>query len=165
MEETKVSTETKSSNKVYEVGFHIIPSVPQEKLGEEFSSIKENLDKNGAVVISEEMPKYKNLTYEMRKDFGGKYEKYNQAYFGWVKFEAGSEGVLAIDKYFKTSPVILRHLLVKTVRENTMTAPKAPSYRRGEASKGEVVAEEAKVEKKEVSETELDKAIDAVIAE
>jgi hypothetical protein len=72
---------------------------------------------------------------------------------------------LAIDKYFKTSPVILRHLLVKTVRENTMTAPKAPSYRRGEASKGEVVAEEAKVEKKEVSETELDKAIDAVIAE
>lgn len=161
MEETKVSTETKSSNKIYEVGFHIIPSVPQDKLGEEFSTIKGNLEKNGAIVISEEVPKFKNLSYEMRKDFGGKYEKYNQAYFGWIKFEIG-EGVLEIDKFFKTSPVILRYLLIKTVRENTMTSPKAPSYRRAEtAPSGEVVKEE----KKEVSETELDKAIDAVIAE
>jgi hypothetical protein len=46
-----------------------------------------------------------------------------------------------------------------------MTAPKAPSYRRTESPKGEVPTEDTKVEKKEVSETELDKAIDAVIAE
>jgi hypothetical protein len=80
------------------------------------------------------------------------------------KIEASASGVLEIEKFFKISPVVLRYLLIKTVRENTMTAPKAPSYRKSEVPVAGA-PEGVKEEKKEVSETELDKAIDAVIAE
>ena len=107
----------------------------------------------------------KPLAYEMRKETTGKYQRYNTAYFGWVKFEVLPEGSLKIGEAFKTNPSILRHLLIKTVRENTMTVPMIPFYRRPEAPKVEGKKDEKPVPKAEVSEVELDKAIDAAIAE
>ncbi len=105
----------------------------------------------------------------MRKDVGGKYQKYTSAYFGWVKFEAGPEAVRIIDEAFKKHLSIIRHLLIKTARENTMTVPKIPFYRRAPTSGGAPKVEENKEVKPEgkpaVSEAELDKAIDAAIAE
>ena len=141
---------------------------PGDKLGTEFSSLKEVIEKNGASAISEEMPKMRALTYEMRKESAGKYQKFNTAYFGWIKFESTSEESLAIDAAFKKNPLILRYLLIKTVRENTMTVPRIPSFRgtKGEAPKmKEPKANEKPAEKVKISETELDKAIGEAIAE
>lgn len=166
-EEKNTSTEAEQiERKIYEIGFHIVPSVPVEKLGAEISSLKEIIEKNGALIISDEMPKMRPLAYEMRKESAGKYQKFNTAYFGSVKFESGAEGALAIDGAFKKNPLILRHLLIKTVRENTMTAFRIPSYRgKGEAPKIKEQKAEAPAEKVEISEVELDKAIGEAIAE
>jgi ribosomal protein S6 len=139
--------------------------VQEDKVGAELSSLKDSLEKNKAIIISEEAPKLRPLAYEMRKETAGKYQKYNSAYFGWFKFEATSEAIKAIEESFKKTASVLRYLLIKTVRENTMTAPKIPSYRRAEAPKFEEKKEAEQGEKKVVSETELDKAIDAAIAE
>ena len=162
-EEKNIGAEAESDKKIYEIGFQIIPSVPGDKIGEEYSAIKEIIEKNGAVIISDEMPKMRPLAYEMRKESAGKYQKYNTAYFGWVKFESGAEGVLVIDAFFKKTPTVLRHLLIKTVRENTMTAPKIPLYKKAEAPKMKIETEGDTPEKVKISETELDKAIDDVI--
>ncbi|OHA15242.1 MAG: hypothetical protein A3H57_02455 [Candidatus Taylorbacteria bacterium RIFCSPLOWO2_02_FULL_43_11] len=164
-EATVDTAEEKAEGKIYEIGYHIVPSVPEDKLGAEVSSIKDILEKQKAVVVSEESPKLRQLTYEMRKEFAGKYQKYNSAYFGWVKFEAEPTDALKIEAAFKKNPQILRYLLIKTVRENTMTAPRIPSYRKSEVPKFEEKKEADQTPKKEVSETELDKAIDAAIAE
>lgn len=155
----------KTDNKVYEIGFLVVPSVSEDKIGAEYSSLKDILEKHKAVVISEEAPRMRALTYEMRKETAGKYQKYTQAYFGWIKFEVIPEAVTKIEAGFKKQPSILRYLLVKTVRENTMTSPKVPSYRRTEVPKFEEKKDVPEGEKKVVSESELDKAIDAVIAE
>ncbi|MBI2474324.1 MAG: 30S ribosomal protein S6 [Candidatus Taylorbacteria bacterium] len=166
---TEAAVETpvveKTDRKIYEIGYHIVPSVQEDKLGTELSSLKDILEKNKATIISEESPKLRPLAYEMRKETAGKYQKYNTAYFGWFKFEATPDLVLVIEDAFKKQASILRYLLVKTVRENTMTAPKIPSYRRTEVPKFEEKKEAEQGEKKVVSETELDKAIDAAIAE
>ena len=166
-EQNNTGTETEAVEKqIYEIGFQIVPSVPQDNLGAQWSELKEIIEKNGGSIISEETPKLKPLAYQMRKENAGKYQKYTTAYFGWVKFETDRESVLKIDNSFKTNLSVLRHLLIKTVRENTMTVPRIPFYRRPEAPKtDDKKAETAPAEKTEVSEVELDKAIDAAIAE
>lgn len=165
-EEKNTGTEAESAEKqIYEIGFHIVPSVPEEKLGAEFTGLKEIIEKNGGSIISDEAPKMRSLAYEMRKETAGKYQKYNTAYFGSVKFEVTPEKSLQIGEAFKTNPSILRYLVIKTVRENTMTVPRAPFYRRTEVPKMQDKKDEKPVEKAEVSEAELDKAIDAAIAE
>jgi ribosomal protein S6 len=168
MEEENIGTEADSESKIYEIGYHVVPSVPEDKLGAEVTSLKDVLEKNGATIISEELPKMRTLSYEMRKESAGKYQKYTSAYFGWVKFEVPASQILEIEKAFKVSPVVLRYLLIKTVRENTMTVPRIPSYRKGnggEAPKFEEKKSEDQAEKPPVLEAELDKAIDAAIAE
>ena len=165
-EEKNIGTEAEANRTIYEIGFQIVPSVPEEKLGAQFASLKEIIEKNGGSFISEETPKLKPLAYSMRKEVAGKYQKYNTAYFGFVKFEVVPEGALKIAEAFKTNASILRHLLIKTVRENTMTVPRVPFYRKTEAPKFDATKKDEKpVEKTPVSEVELDKAIDAAIAE
>jgi ribosomal protein S6 len=164
-EENNTSTEAEAERKIYEIGFHIVPSVPEDKLGAEVSSLKEILGKNGASIISEEAPKMRVLAYEMQKEIAGRRQKFSAAYFGWIKFESSPEGALAIDSAFKKNPLVLRYLIIKTVRENTMIVPKIPSYRKAEAPKMKERKETEPPEKVKVSELELDKAIDAAIGE
>lgn len=165
-EENNIGTEVEAVDKqIYEIGFHIVPSVPEEKLGAEFSLLKKIIEDNSGAVIHEEMPKLRTLAYEMRKETSGKYQKYNTAYFGSVKFEVVPEGALKINEAFIADPSILRYLLVKTVRENTMTTPRIPFYRKTEIPKMEDNKDQKAPEKTPVSEIELDKAIDAAIAE
>lgn len=165
MEESNTNTEAQADRKIYEVGFQIVPSVSEDKIGEEFSKIKDAIEKNQAIIISESTPKFCQLSYEMRKESAGKYQKYNTAYFGSVKFEASAEESLKIGEAFKINPSILRYLIIKTVRENTMTVPKIPFYRKAETQKDSNKKDEKVADKTPVSEIELDKAIDAVIAE
>lgn len=116
--------------KIYEIGYRIVPSVSEEKIGAEIGAIKDVLEKNGAVVLSEESPKLRPLSYDMFKSVAGRYQKFSQAYFGWVKFEAAVDAVSLIKAWLDKNESILRFLIIKTVRENTMTVPKVPSFRR-----------------------------------
>lgn len=45
MSEENIGTEVDFDKKIYEIGYHIVPSVPEDKLGEEVSSLKEVLEK------------------------------------------------------------------------------------------------------------------------
>lgn len=152
-------------NRIYEIGFHIVSSIPEEKLPAEMAVIKELLEKNGAVFISEELPKLKHLTYKMTKVVGARHLKFDTAYFGWVKFEMDPGKVEVVEKALKLSDTILRFLIIKTVRESTMSVLK-PAYRPTEAKPipGIDVKSDLSV-KPPVSEAELDKTIDALMVE
>lgn len=163
---TEKDSADKADNRVYELGYHIVSSIPEEKLAAEVTSIKDVLEGSGAVFIAEDFPKPKHLAYTMLKIVGAKHLKFDTAYFGWLKFEISPEALEAVKKTLERSDTILRFLLVKTVRESTLFVPKAPSYRSAEPKPipGLDVKKDAPV-KSPISDAELDKTIDALVAE
>jgi ribosomal protein S6 len=114
----------KTAGTVYEVGFHIVPAVSPEKLPGEVDAIKAVLSGNNATTISEEFPKLRTLAYQMVKAIGPARHKYDTAYFGWIKFEAAPEAAIEIKKAMDANEKVLRYLLIKTARENTLYGDK-----------------------------------------
>lgn len=157
-----------ADNRIYELGYHIVSSIPEEKLPAEVTVIKDLLESNGAVFISEEFPKLRHLSYTMTKVVGAKHLKFDTAYFGWMKFEMAPESVLAIKKVLDRNDNVIRFLIIKTVRESTLVVAKAPSY--GKTEEKPIPGIDGKDEKdtpvkSPVSEAELDKTIDALVVE
>ena len=105
---------------VYEAGFHVIPTVSEDKLTEKVASIRSLIESNGGTIISEEFPKNRVLAYTLVKASAGANKRYNSAYFGWFKFEAPSTAIAEVKAGLDKADFILRHLIIKTVKENTM---------------------------------------------
>lgn len=153
-----MANETVKTDKatVYEVGYHIVPSVSPENLPKEVDAIKAVLGGVKATVISEEFPKLRNLAYEMVKVIGPNRRRYDTAHFGWIKFEAGADTMVLIKKALDANENILRYLLIKTARENTLYGAKILPPEEKKAEKGD---------KPEVKASEdLDKSIDKLVA-
>lgn len=148
-----------NDNLIYEIGYHLVSSIDESKIIEEVSKLKSLIEENDGVIISEEMPKMTALSYDISKSIDSKKQIFNRAYFGWVKFEADPAKIGNIKNKVESIQNILRFLIVKTVRENTMHTPKIPMFRK-EASKEKG---EDHAEKPKVSEAELDKSIDELI--
>ncbi len=153
--------------KIYEVGYHIIPAVSVENLAGEVDKIKNFLTENGVEIISEEFPRLIDLAYTMPRVVGGARRKFDTAYFGWIKFDAGEAPIAKIKKFFEEDGNILRFLLINTVKENTVFSAKVPDVQVREDIKDVKIKSES--EKKEIkspiSQDELDKTIDKLIAE
>ena len=159
-EDTKTEKAT-----VYEVGYHIVPTVSPENLPKEVDAIKAILGKVGATIISEEGPKMIPLAYEMLKVVGPKRDYFETAYFGWVKFEAEPSAAVELKKALDLSEKVLRFIIIKTVRENTMHGHKF--VKDGKEAPRRASSTDKKVEggKPEVTAEELDKSIDKLVIE
>lgn len=154
---------------VYEVGYHIVSTVPEEKLGEEVTALKDLLADNGANFISEEYPKLIELAYEMTRSIMNKKQKFTTGYFGWVKFECTPEEAKTIKELLDKNEKLIRYLLIKTVRENTISPKRvyakqdnkrrAPARTKDVSEASEVVEEVAPA----VDAEEIDKEIDALV--
>lgn len=162
---TEIDSIDSVENRVYELGFYVVSSIPEEKVPAEVAIIKDLLIANGGVVISEEFPKLKNLAYTMTKVVGPKHLKFDTAYFGWVKFEMNPESIDVVKKAVERNDNIVRFLIVKTVRESTMSVIKPPAFRSDSKSAPTGEIPKNKEIKTPVSEVELDKTIDALIVE
>ena len=154
----------KAENRVYELGFHFLGNIAEERLPAEVTVIKDTLESRGAVFISEEIPRLKQLSYPIIKISGPKRTKFSNAYFGWLKFEIDPKELTEIKKTLERSENILRFLLVKTVRESTLAVIKAPSYRM-EFKPIPTVDSRKDESKVEISEAEIDKKIEEMVAE
>lgn len=153
-----------TESRIYEVGYLIVPTVSEGELPREVTTLKDTLDKEKAVTISEEFPKLRALAYTMQKRAGEKYEKHSNGYFGWVKFDAQPEAIRRIEALLKRAEKVLRFLVIKTVRENTMTVPRAPrleTRRLREAPK----SAPHQTPGTPISEQELEKSLEKIIAE
>ena len=134
--------------KVYEIGYLIVPSVPEEKIAGEISAIKDVLNKHKAELIADEPATLRPLAYTMVKKIGTVNRRFDSAYFGWIKFEAAPVEVRLIEKEVKEVDSVLRLLLISTVREHTLLSNKLNL--------------EA-LEKGPVSTEDLDKSIDKTV--
>ncbi len=126
---TEDHKEEKGETNVYEVGYLVLPSVTEENLPKVVSNISSIIKKAGAEELDSEAPMLEELAYSMSKTIGARKYVVDEAYIGWMKFEAESsqvEGIkLAVDKIEE----VLRTLLIKVPRETTFTFAQAREAR------------------------------------
>lgn len=164
------TTLKESVKKVYEIGYLLISSVPEEKVAGIVSSLKDILTKKNAEVIAEEAPELRMLAYTMIKKIGTAHQRFDQGYFGWIKFEVSTSEIESIKKAFEMHPDMLRILVVTTIRENTYLGKKTPVAPGLLVNTEEVVATEAlPLPEGDKASTatieEMDKSIDEMVKE
>jgi ribosomal protein S6 len=150
----------KDGAKIYEVGYIIVPSVPEEKIGAEVEKVRSVISKFGGEIIGGEEAKKKTLSYTMIKKIGVTNHRFKEGYFGWLKFEMSSENVNEIKKTLETDNNVLRFLLINTVRENTYLGEKAKVLAKENSKEDD--EEKAEV-KEETNPEEIDKSIDDMV--
>ena len=162
MQENENEVEKNANERVYELGYLLVPTISEEDLPAKIGDLKELVSSLGGIHISDENPKIIPLSYSMAKVVANVRHKFNTAYFGWVKFTMDSDKVLELKKRLDLDSNIIRFLILKTVKENTIAAKR---FGRGE------IRRRPKVSKNEDSEIvvpinkeEIDKEIDAMVA-
>ena len=156
--------------KIYELGYHLLPTITETEVSKEVDVIKSVIEKQGGVVISENAPKSMQLAYTIIRREGGKRHKFDRSYFGWIKFETSVDGVSELETILRENEQILRFLFINTVRESTLM-PKRVFFEKTETpathlSKPTIMTPVKKEEKQEpVSEKELDKKIEELVVE
>jgi len=171
MQETEVEDKNNTLNeierdansRVYELGYLLVPTVEEVDLPVIYGNLKELVSSYGGLTISDEMPKMISLAYAMVKVVANVRSKFNTAYFGWTKFTMDSDKVLKLKKKLDLDANIIRFLILKTVKENTIAAKRF--------IRGDIARRRPTVKKNEDNETtvpinkeEIDKEIDALVA-
>jgi len=152
-----IDTDVKSS--IYEVGYIMVPSIPEENLGGEVSSFKDSLAEMGATFISDEYPKMIELAYEMSRSIQNKKQKFSYGYFGWVKFECSTLAGKVIKDALDKNEKLVRYLMIKTVRESTMSSKRPYGNKDGYKRRSSPKAEESLP----INEETIDKEIEALV--
>lgn len=159
--------EKQDSTNIYEISYLLLPSIAMEQIQSKAVVLKESLTSLGAEIISDENPVLIDLAYSMIKIIGTTRHKVNSGYFGWLKFEISSEGILAVKKSLDANPEIVRYLIIKTVRENTLLNGKMKLQKEDKAKKVDetenIGVEPIEEVVKEIVPEELDKSIDDLV--
>ena len=151
-------------NRVYELGYLLVSSIPEENVNTVYGDLKEVISSLGGLAISDEMPRMIMLAYPMTKIIANVRHKFSNAYFGWVKFEMSSEKVLELKKKLDLDPNFIRFLIVKTVKENTVAA-KRFVHRDSIRRKTPSIRKEGEESAMPINKEEIDKEIEALIAQ
>ena len=111
----------KEMEKVYEVSFHLVPTIPSDAVSGVFERIKGGIAKDGEI-LSEVFPVLRDLAYTIRhtvRQGDGSYNRYTEAYFGSVKFRSLREHSNNVARMLQDDEEVLRSLLLETVAEDT----------------------------------------------
>ena len=65
---TEIPEKTSNSAGIYEVGYHIVPTVGEDGLSGEVALVRSSIEDNAGSVFAEEWPKQMNLSYSISKD-------------------------------------------------------------------------------------------------
>ncbi len=150
---------------VYELGYHILPTVPESELEDKVNEIRELIKQFGGEFIMEGEPELIDLAYTMIVPRGGHNDKYDKAYFGWIKFEAPKANVPELQKELKLNQNILRFILFKTVKEDTRAQIKLPELKEVKTTGTVEQKPETEEAEGEVSDESLDKALEEIESE
>jgi len=134
-----MSEKAESNNeiKVYEIGYLVLPSIAEDKLGEVVAKIRGAVEKAGGTTLDGEDPFKQELAYTMTKTIGASRYVVSEAYMGWMKFEGEAAVAVEVKTALDKVDELLRFLLVKAPRESDFTFEKAR-----EALKAKIAEEE-----------------------
>lgn len=149
-------TETPEGMTVYEVGVHFTPTIPEEDVAARFGDLKATITDLGGNTLADGFPILTPLAYTIVTKTG----KFDRAYFGWVKFTLTPESVAAVKEACDHMESVIRFIIVKADPEVTVPFKRAPSS----ALEADRPAPAEVVAKGPVSEEELDKTLEGIIA-
>ncbi|HEV8677694.1 MAG TPA: hypothetical protein VN701_02590, partial [Candidatus Paceibacterota bacterium] len=114
---------------------------------------------------AEGAPSRMRLAYTVERATSGHHERFDEAYFGFIKFATERDNIPALEAWLRSNREILRFLLVETVREDVMNAPRRVTFA-SDRLEGETIKKpQAEPEKKaEISQEDLDKSLDALVS-
>jgi ribosomal protein S6 len=164
-----IKSDKEDAVKVYEIGYLLVSSIPQEKVADNVAELKAVLAKKGANIIGEETAEFTPLAYTMIKKVGAANIRFNEGYFGWVKFDLPTSEIENVKKAFEEHVNMLRTLIISTVRTNTYLGKKAPAIIRSEdvmpaaAENAAGMAPVAAAAASTASAAEIDKSIDEMV--
>jgi len=158
-------TDTAEGVRVYEVGYHIIPTKKEDDLEGVVSGIRSMIEKAGGSFIAEGAPSLTKLSYDISVKENGKSHDYDRGYFGWIKFEGPVASASTLEEALKAHSDIMRSIVFQTVREETRARFKTASVR--EVKRSDVIKTAPRTEETAapVSEEDLDKALEDITAE
>lgn len=149
------------NSRVYEVGYLLVPTLSSEDVPGVYTNLKDLIVSFGGDIVSDEMPKMIPLAYQMLKVVQNVRNKFDTAYFGWTKFEMSPDKVLELKKKLDFDPNVIRFLIQKTVRENTIATKKFVN----KDSRKKITNKEGENETAlPIDKEEIDKEIDAMIS-
>lgn len=153
--------------RIYEVGYLASPAVKEEDLEKVVGGIRSFIESVGGSFIAEGAPSLMKLAYVIDVREGGKREEYDRAYFGWIKFESPAIAAHALGDHLKQNTSIVRSIVFKTVREDTRAQLKTGGLR--EVKRTDTIKttprRETPAQSGEVSEADLEKALEDITAE
>src|SRR3989344_2956190 len=141
---------------LYELAYILDPGIAEERLAEHAGKITGVIEKHKGALVLADNPKLRGLAYTIERATGGKRQKYNQGYFGWVKFTVSPTSIPDIEKEVKGMTEVIRHILIHTFKSVPAYVPRRPADApRADSSDKPVV---------KPTEAELDKEVDELIA-
>ncbi len=149
------------SGRVYEVGYHLVPTLEEGNVPTIHGDLKDLITSTfKGEIISEDVPKMMDLAYTMLKVVSNVRSKFDTAYFGWIKFAMEADQVLELKKKLDLDPKIIRFLILKTVKENTIATKRFVQRGVGKRALNIKTPDEVAAP---INEKEVDKEIDALI--
>lgn len=118
--------ETIVDSRVYEISFIFDNKLDEETALKKADALKQSIATHGGSFISEEAPYMRELAYEMIRVVNNVNVRFNEGYFGWIKFNLEASKVVEFEKALKLDEEIIRYLVVTTVAENTVYTKRAP---------------------------------------
>lgn len=104
---------------VYEVGYHLIPTLEDIAIEAAGSRIRSIIEKAGGTFIAEGTTQRISLAQPMAVWNNGRWIKYSQSHFGWIKYELMPSSLALLEEHLKKDAEVLRSIIFKTVREDT----------------------------------------------
>jgi ribosomal protein S6 len=153
------NNETIVDSRIYEVSFVFDNKLEEASALEKGNALKQSIATLGGSFISEETPYMRELAYEMIRVQNNVNVRFNEGYFGWIKFEAPSSAVKNLEKMLKEDEQVVRFLVVKTVAENTVYTKRAPVI------KAETIADIADVDTTVETQAEVEEKTEATASE
>ena len=135
---------------IYELGYLVLPSLPEGELSNIETKLKDIIAKSGGNVFDGEAPFKLDLAYTMSKTVGSNRYVVNNAYIGWLKFEMEPASVSGVEHAIQKLDEILRFIVIKAPRENSFTFADA---------RNKLLEEEKQKEAKDASE-EIEVAVE-----
>ncbi len=137
-----------NESRVYELGFHIDPELPQEEVKKTYQALREK----ASALVAEGEPQKIPLAYTIsQKVQGGGRRDFDTAYFAWFAYEADLAEHDRIVEAAKAEGRLIRFIDLRTDAD---TAKHAAEMHEIYAKMGENKQEES-----EVNDTELDAAL------
>lgn len=155
---------------VYELSYILLPSLAESEIPAKVGSLKDLITEAGGAVVSFEEPCLVDLAYQMTKVTPTSRTKVESGHFGWIKFELSSDEAEKLKIKLDNLAEVVRYLLIKTVKENTLLNGKMNLVREDKQRKEEVIESEEEVVEvdsveKESTPEEVDKSIDELVVE